>query len=84
MGHPPTRAHTPNAPPPPHACTNGHIADVDTTHTFKRARTLGHLHSHIMEPIKEMSLISRGVLALVNHRGFLAGAGDMQSSLSSL
>lgn len=25
-----------------------------------------------------MSLISGGVLALVNHRGFLAGAGDMQ------
>lgn len=31
-----------------------------------------------------MSLISRGVLALVNHWGFLAGAGNMQSSPSSL
>lgn len=44
----------------------------------------GHLHSRIIEPIKEMSLISGGVLALVNHRGFLAGAGDTQSSPSYL
>lgn len=43
-----------------------------------------HLHSHIMEPIKEMSLISGGVPALVHHWGFLAGAGDTRSSLSSL
>lgn len=44
----------------------------------------GRLHSHIIEPIKEMSLISGGVLALVNHRGFLAGAGDMQGALRHL
>lgn len=92
MGCPPTHTHadTPNATPPPrHACTNGHSAGVDIAHTFNGAtrthtRTLGHLHSHIIEPIKEMSLISRGVLALVNHWGFLAGAGDMQSFPSSL
>lgn len=53
------------------------------THTHS-SRTLAHLQSCIIKPIKEMSLISRGVSALVHHWGFLAGAGDMQSSSSSL
>lgn len=54
---------------------------MDTAHA---ATPPGHFHSRIIKPIKEMSLIRRGVPALVYHWGFLAGAGDMQSSLSFL
>lgn len=58
-------------------------AQMDMARTCIRT-PWAHLHGHIVEPIKEMSLISRGAPALVNHRGFLAGSGDMQGSLSSL
>lgn len=61
----------------PHTHTHIYLTHAHTS-------TPGHLHSHIIEPIKEMSLISRGVRVLVNHWGFLAGVGDMQSSPSSL
>lgn len=87
LPHTHMHAHTPST----HTCTNGHSLNVGVAHTHihiythtHSSRTLAHLQSCIIKPIKEMSLISRGVSALVHHWGFLAGAGDMQSSSSSL
>lgn len=91
LPHTHMHAHTPSTPP--HTCTNGNSLNVGVAHTNMHiythththsSRTLAHLQSCIIKPIKEMSLISRGVSALVHHWGFLAGAGDMQSSSSSL
>lgn len=84
--HTHARADTPYTSPH-HIYEHVNVTQTWALHTHlacTHPHPLDHLHSHIIEPIKEMSLISRGVPALVNHRGFLAGAGDMRRSLSYL
>lgn len=56
------------------------------THAFiaHAATRRCHLGSRTIKPIKEMSLISRGVPGLVHHGAFLAGAGDVQGALRHL